>query len=123
ADDALVADAVLDEPDQPLLADRIEERPDIGVQYVVHLPLGDPHYQGVQRIMRSASGPEPVREPEEVLLIDGVQHHDRGALDDLVLQGGDRQRPLPAIRLRYVPPAGRLRPIRSPMNTTVQVRE
>ncbi len=65
ADDALVADAALDEPDQPVLADRVEKAPDVGVQYPVHLPAADCDRQGVERIVRSASGPEPVREPEE----------------------------------------------------------
>ncbi len=133
ADDALVADAVLDEPDQPVLADRVEERPDIGVQYDVHLPSGDPDRQGVERIMRSASGPEPVREPEEVLLVDRVQHHNDRALDDLVFERSDRREPsahglvpwgpLPPVRLRDVHPAGGLRPVRSTMNTTMQIRE
>ena len=38
--------------------------------------------------MWSAPGTEPVREPEEVFLVDGVEHRDSGALDDLVFQGG-----------------------------------
>ena len=66
------------------------------------------------------SGSEPVREPEEISLEDGVQHHDGGTLDNLVFQGGDRQRPLPSVRLRNIRPAGRLRPIGSSMNTVVQ---
>ena len=36
--------------------------------------------------MRAAPRPEPVGEAEKVLLVDGVQHLDDGALDDLVLQ-------------------------------------
>jgi hypothetical protein len=32
--------------------------------------------------MWSASGPKPVREPEEFFLVDGIEHHDRSALDD-----------------------------------------
>ena len=83
---------------------------DVGVQYAVHLGAGDPDHQRIQRIVLAAPGPEPVREPEEVFLVDRVQHRDRGPLDDLVLQGGDRQRPLPSVRLRYVPSAGRQRP-------------
>ena len=74
ADDAPVADPMLHEPDQPFLADRVEERPDVGVQDLVHLPAGDPDHQRVQRIMRATSRPEPVREPEEVFLVDRVQH-------------------------------------------------
>ena len=73
--------------------------------------------------MWSPSGPEPVGEPEEVLFIDGAQHHGACALDDFVFQGRDRQRPLLAIRLRYVRPAGWLRSVRSPMDPVVQIRE
>jgi hypothetical protein len=47
----------------------------------------------------------------------------RARLDDLVLQSGDRQRPLPTIRLRYVRPAGRLRPIHSPVDSSAEVLE
>jgi hypothetical protein len=47
---------------------------------------------------------EPIREPEEVFLVDRVQHCDGRPLDDFVLKGGDRKRALAAIRLRYVLP-------------------
>jgi hypothetical protein len=46
----------------------------------------------------SASGPEPVREPEEILLVDRVQHLDHRTLDDLFLQRCDAERALPAVR-------------------------
>ena len=84
---------------------------------------GDPDRQGIQRIVLAASGPEPVREPEEVLLVDRVQHRDRRPLDDLILQSGDRQRPLSSVRLRYVRPAGRLGPVRSSVDPFVQILE
>src|SRR5713226_8639222 len=73
--------------------------------------------------MRAASGPEPIREPEEVFLVDRVQHRSRRPLDDLVLKGGDRERALPAIRLGYEDPPGRCCPIRSPLEPRVQVLE
>ena len=65
-------------------------------------------------------GRKPVREPEEFLLEDGVQHQDSCALDNLVFQSSDRQRPLPSVRLRNIRPAGGLRPIGSSVNTVVQ---
>jgi hypothetical protein len=71
--------------------------------------------------MLAASGPEPIRQSEEVLLVDRIQHHDDRALDYLVLQRGNRQRTLSPIRLRDEPPPGRLPPIRSPMDPVVQV--
>ena len=107
ADDARIADPVLNETDQPVVADRIEKRPDIGVQYPVHLAAADPDHQRIQRIVLAAPRPEPVREPEEIFLVDRVQHHGDRPLDDLVFQGGDRQRSLPAVRLRDIPPPGR----------------
>jgi len=56
---------------------------------MVHLPAGDRHRQSVQRIVRPSSGSEPVREAEEVLFVDGVEHHDACTLDDLVFQSRD----------------------------------
>ena len=61
--------------------------------------------------MRAAPRPEPVREPDEVRLVDRVQHLDHRPLDDLVLQRGDPERPLPPVRLRDVRPPRRLRPV------------
>jgi hypothetical protein len=41
------------------------------------------------RVVRATSWPEPVRDSEEVLLVDRVQQCDHRPLDDLVLQGRD----------------------------------
>jgi hypothetical protein len=97
------------------------ERPDIGLQDVVHLGAADPDHERVQRIVLAAPRPEPVREPEEVILVDRVQQRGRRSLDDLVLEGGHRERALVAIRLRDVPPSRRQRPVRSPMDPCMQV--
>jgi hypothetical protein len=121
ADHARVADPVVQELDQPFLADLVEERSDVGVEYVVHLRATDANHQGVQRIMLAALGSESIREPEEVLLVDRIQHGDRCPLDDLVFKGRDRKRALPPIRLRYIPPPRRQCPIRSPLDPSVQV--
>ena len=66
---------------------------------------------------------ESVREPEEVFLVDRVQHRGRRPLDDLVLQSGNRERALSAIRLGYVCSPCRQCPIRSPMDASMQVLE
>lgn len=71
--------------------------------------------------MLAASRPEPVREAEEVFLVDRVQHHYDRTLDHLVLQRGNRQRALPAIRLRNEPPPGWLCSVRPPMDPLMQV--
>ena len=52
--------------------------------------------------MRAAPRPEPVREPEEVFLVDRVQQCGYRPSDDLVFQGSTRERALSAIRLGYV---------------------
>src|SRR6476660_191088 len=123
ADDAPVADPVLQEADQPVMTDLIEERPDVGVQYEAHLLAADPDTESIQRIVRAAPGSEPAAEPEEVLLVDRVQQRDHRPLDDLVLQRGDRQRTLPAVRLGNVDPPRRQCPIRSPLDPVVQILE
>jgi transposase len=120
ADDARITDPVLHETDQPCLVDRVEEAPDIRIENVVHLPAADPDGQGIQRIMLAALWSESIREPEEILLVDCVQHRRRRPLDDLVLKGGDRERASPAIRLEYVTSPGRLRPVCSPLDPCVQ---
>ncbi len=73
--------------------------------------------------MLAALGPEPVAEPEEVFLVDLVQHRHHGPLDNLVFESGNGQRALLAVGLRDVDPSGRLRPIRSAMDTPVQIDE
>src|SRR6266566_3245011 len=73
--------------------------------------------------MRAASWPEPIRHSEEVLLVDRVQQRDYRPLDDLVLQGSDRERALPAVWLRYVYSPAWPRPIRSASDPIVQIFE
>src|SRR6516164_8734197 len=85
----------LQKADQPFLADLVKEGPDIGVQYPAHLLAVDPNTERIHRIMRAAPRPEPVREPEEVFLVDRVQQRGHRPLDDLVLDGGNRNRALP----------------------------
>ena len=91
----MVADAVFDKAHQPLVTDCIEESRDVGVHYPVHLRAGNPDSQGVQRIVLTASGSEPVREPQEIFLVDCIQHLHNSTLNDLILQRGDPQRLLP----------------------------
>jgi hypothetical protein len=101
-DDAPVADPVLQETDQPLLADRVKERPDVGVHDIAHLLAVNPDTECIQRVMRAAPGPESIREPEEVFLVDRVQQRDRRPLDNLVLRGCDREWALPTVRFRNI---------------------
>ena len=73
------------------------------------------HAERIQRMMRAALGPEPIGEAEEVLLVDGVERLDDCPLENLVLQHGDAERPLPPERPAQVgPPGGSCCPGRSP---------
>jgi hypothetical protein len=81
-----VADTMLDEADQPVVADRVEKPRDVGVQYPVHLAPVDPDRQRIQRVVLTAFRSEAIAEPQEIFLPDRVQHFDQRALDDLVLQ-------------------------------------
>lgn len=55
--------------------------------------------------MLSAFGPKPVREAEEVFLVDGVEYRNGGALDDFVFQCSYSQRALSAVSFRYEYPS------------------
>ena len=109
--DPLVRDPVLEELLQPAVIELVEEVADVRVEHPVHLLPLDPDRERVQRIMRAAPRPEPVGEAQEVRLVDGVEHLDDRPLDDLVLQRGDAERPLPPVRLRDVRPPRRPRPV------------
>src|SRR5260370_20222703 len=87
----------------------------------VHLLPLNPDRQRVQRIMLTASRPEPIGEPQEIHLIDSVQHLDDRPLDHFVFQRGDAERPQPPVRLRYVRPPRRLRPVPPALNPLMQV--
>ena len=82
---------MLEEPYQPLWADRIKEGP-------------DPIRERVQRIVLAAPGSEPIAEPQELRLLDRRKDRHHRRLDNLVLDCGDAERPSPAIGLRYVLP-------------------
>src|ERR1700716_603726 len=114
---------MLQEANQPSLSDFIEERSDVSVQDEAHLLAVDPDAERIQRIVRATPRPEPIRDAEELFLVDRVQQRDNSPLDDLVLQGSDRERALPAIRLGYVDPPARPRPIRSALDPVVQIFE
>ena len=80
---------------EPVPIKLAEEVADVRIQHPIHLLPGDPGRQRAQRIMRLAPWPEPVRKAPEIRLVNGVQHLDDGPLDNLVLQRGDAERPLP----------------------------
>src|SRR5229473_1464657 len=114
---------MLDELHGPFVAQVIEKSTDVGIKHPVHsLPL-NAHRQRVQRLMRAATGAEPVREALEVDLIYLVENRHRSLLDDFVLQRRDAQRTLPSVSLRNKDSSRRFCPIRSTMNPAVQIDE
>src|ERR1700686_3214051 len=56
--------------------------------------------QGSECAMRAEPRTEPVRESVKVPFVDSREEHDHRPLDDLVLEGGDADRPLATARLR-----------------------
>ena len=84
-----IGHAMLDELHRPLVAHVVEEAANVCIEHPVHsLPL-DARRQCVQRLMRAASGSEPVRKAFEVDLVNLVEDRHHSLLDDLVLQGCD----------------------------------
>ena len=73
--------------------------------------------------MRAAPRPEPVREAQEVGLVDRVQHLDRRALDDLSSSVGMPSGRCRPVGLGDVRPLDRLRSIRPALQPSGQVRE
>src|ERR1700676_3690421 len=91
-----------DKHHRPFVTHVVEEASNVGVEHPVHtLPL-DAHRQRIQRLVRAATGTEPVRESFEVHLVDLVENGHHGLLYELVFQRRDTQRALSPVGLRYV---------------------
>src|SRR5215470_14142283 len=114
---------MLNEPHGPFVAHVVEEPANVRVKHPVHSLSLDAHSQRIQRLMRAATGPEPIRKAFEVHLVNLVEYGHHGLLNDFVLQRRDAQRPLSTVGLRYVDSSRGLSPICSTMNTAVQIRD
>ena len=75
--------------------------------------------------MRPPPRSEPVTEAKKLHLVNRCQDHIHNRLlDDLVLQRRDPERSCSAVRLGYLYPPNRRRPVRSPVvQTPVQVEQ
>src|SRR5260370_38345870 len=94
------------------------------IQFTFRLPIATVMASSASCDPRPGRNPyENPRKPPDWGSGGRVQHHDDRALDNLVFERGDRQRPLLPVRLRYVRPAGRLRSVRSSVDPTVQAFE
>src|SRR5262245_62384175 len=114
---------MFDEADQPILADFVEKGSNVRVKNEVHLLAGDSDAERIQSIVLATSRSECVTEPEELFLVDAVQHLDGRPLDHFVFQGGHRKRALSSVGLRYVRPARRQCPVCSPLDPREQISE
>src|SRR5262249_18798038 len=123
ADDAPVADPMLNEADQPFLADFVKKGSNVRVENEVHLLACDSNAECIQRIVLATPRSKPIAEPKELLLVDAVQHLDGRPLDQLVFQGGHRKWALAAVGLRYIRPARRQCPVCSPLDPRSQISE
>src|SRR6516225_9010289 len=74
AHDAPIGYAVLDKFHQPPLIESVIKLPDVGIEHPSHFSRSDPYRQRVQSLMWTATGPESIRESQEVLFVDRVQH-------------------------------------------------
>src|SRR5437016_2891817 len=111
---------MLQETDQPLLADRIEEASEVRVKNIVHLCAVDSGDECIHSIVLAALRSEPIREPKEIFLVDRVQHRACRLLDDFVFECGNCERALLTIGLWYVVSPRRQSPICSPMDLRMQ---
>ena len=96
-----VADPLSHQGEQLVVRDAAEVVLDVGVQHVLGTfaaQLPDP----LQRLLRTASWPEPVRARREVRLVDRLQHQLGRHLHHPVLHRRDAQGPLRPVCLGYV---------------------
>ena len=94
------SNTMFEETNQPLVANRVKEPADIGVQNPAHLCASDPDRQCIQRVVLPTLWPKSVREPHEVLLVNCIEYFHKCALNYFVFQRCNTQRTLSAIRLR-----------------------
>jgi hypothetical protein len=78
---------VLEELHHPFVADVVKEATNVCVQHPVHFAPVDSDGQRIKRIVRPASGPEPIGKAQEIHFIDGVEEFDDCRLCDFVFQG------------------------------------
>jgi len=79
------------------------------------------HTQRIQRLVRAAPRPKPVRKALEVHLINLIENGHHGLLNDFVRQRRDAQRALPPVGLRYIDSSRGLCPVRTTVNPAVQI--
>src|SRR6266851_9475019 len=121
AEDPRVSDPVPQHPYQPSVVDGVEEGSDVEIEHPVHALRHHRLFQGGQGGVRAAPRPEAVAEPQEVRLLDLIQHLGYRALDNLVLEGGNAEGPEATVAFRDIRAAYRLGPVLAAVDPRVQV--
>jgi site-specific DNA recombinase len=81
---AAISHAMLDKLQHPFVTQVIEEATNVCIEHPVHsLPL-NAHRQRIQRLMRTATGPEPVGKAFEVDLVYPIEDRHHSLLNDFV---------------------------------------
>jgi hypothetical protein len=111
--------AVLHELDCRFVRQIVEKPSNVRVEHPVHSLPPDSHCQCVQRLVRVATRPEPIRVAFEVHLVDLIENGHHGLLDDLVLQRCNAQRTSPSVGLRNIDSSRWLCLIRSTVYSAV----
>src|SRR6266851_2590970 len=120
AEDSRVSDPVPQHPNQPSVVDGVEEGSDVEIEHPVHALRHHRPFQGCQGGVRAAPRPEAVAEPQEVRLVDRIQHLGYRPLDNLVFERGNAEGPAAAVAFRDVRAAYRLGPVLSAVDPFVQ---
>ena len=77
----------------------------------------------IQCLVCPSSGSEPVGAVEKILLVDGIEYFDHHLLHELVLEGGNRDRPLFPVFLGDIDSAQRLGPILAILEPLMQLAD
>jgi hypothetical protein len=84
-----IGHAVLNKLPRPFVVHVVKETSNVRIEHPVHSPPLDARHQHVQRLMRAATGPEPIREAFEVDLVYLVEDRHHSLLNDFVFQRRD----------------------------------
>src|SRR3984893_4875175 len=107
-EDAAVANPSLDERHELAPHNPVEVALNVGFEDIGGCAVKNRAANRIERVVRTPTRAEAVGACEEVLLVNRVEHRDRGLLYDLVLESRNRDRALVSVLLRDVDPTQRL---------------
>src|SRR3982751_2480927 len=101
----------------------VEKSTNVGIEHPLHPLAVKAHTERIERLVWTATGPEPIRKAPKVHLINLVKDGHYCLLDNFVLQGGNAQRSLPTVGLGDIDSPRGLSPIRTTLYSAVQVSQ